>query len=302
MVPDNWFWLIGIESILNAVKTDVFEQPGKVAKLADSLGGDSKWWMPLSAAAMSKPGFFELLAVKAHFFMLPEPIVVFLKESSQLSITDALPEGADPTQDKWYTTSPPPTDQSATRAIMHIPGARDSFARVGCCLGRDCEADDPYDDLSIIYHEMTHAWLFLQEFSDAGIKQIYNRGAAAYQGSSGERGTPFNPHVAFSEAAGAYVQERISRWCTALWSLSEVLQNPVQVWRFTVPPTIVAKYDAPLVKPGTVKGEKITSPPMLPANLRDAIDAKILDGLPLTAKKFSDIPHFVGLRDAALGH
>ena len=300
MVPENWFWLIGIESILNAVKTDVFEQPGKVAKLPDSLGGDPKWWIPLSAAAMSKAGFFELLAVKAHFFMLPEPIVAFLKESSQLSITDALPEGADATQDKWYTTSPPPTDQSGTRAIMHIPGARNSFATVGCCLGRVCEADDRYEDLSIIYHEMTHAWLFLQEFSDAGIKQLYNRGAAAYQGSRGEHGTTFDPHVAFSEA-GAYVQERIFRWCTALWSLSEVLQNPVQTWRFTVPPTIVEQYDAPLRKPGTVKGEKIASL-MLSAELRDAIDAKILDGRPLTTKRFSDIPLLVGLRDAALGH
>jgi len=69
-----------------------------------------------------------------------------------------------------------------------------------------------------------------------------------------------------------------------------------------LPPTIVEQYDAPLEKPGKVKGEKITSPPMLPADLRDAIDAKILDGRTLTTKKFSDMPRFVGLRAAALGH
>jgi hypothetical protein len=114
-------------------------------------------------------------------------------------------------------------------------------------------------------------------------------------------GTRFDRHDAFSEAAAAYVEERVSRWCTALWSLAEVLQNPVQKWKLTEPPTIVAKYDAPLRKHGTVGGEDIATPPMLSAELRAAIDAKILDGRPLTTNRFSDIPLLVGLHDAASG-
>ena len=91
----------------------------------------------------------------------------------------------------------------STEVTMHIPGASDSLARVGYCLGRACETDDPYETLATFYDQMTHAWLCLQEFSDDAIKQLYKDGGRAYAGSKGERETQFDKDIAFSEAAAA---------------------------------------------------------------------------------------------------
>ena len=122
-----------------------------------------------------------------------------------------------------------------TEVTMHIPGASDSLVRIGYCLGRACETDDPYETLATIYHEMTHAWLCLQEFSDEAIKQLYNDGGHAYAGSRGERETQFDKDIAFSEAAAAYVEDRVSRWCTALWGLAGARQDPKEVLQWKLP-------------------------------------------------------------------
>ena len=288
-------WFISIETIREAFETDVFSKPGTIAKLPNALGGDPKRADALRRRlvlgpylVVNKDAFFELLWSKAHFLMLPKPMVMFLKSSGRVSVTEALPELADPTKDKWYTTCTPSTDPSGKTAIMQVPGASDALSRVGYCLGRECETDDPHEALATLYHEMTHAWLCLQEFSDADIQKLYNDGSHDYEGSTGANRTQFDSHVAFSEAAAAYVEERIGRWCKALWDLSWVLQLPeVRQWKL---PQIVTDYNADLWKHGTVAGERITSPSELSQERRDAIDRKILDGLPLTEPLFKDTP------------
>jgi hypothetical protein len=285
-------WFISIETIREAFETNVFRTPGTIAKLPNALGGDPKRSDALRRTlvlgpylVVNKDAFFELLWSKAHFLMLPKPIVTFLRDSSRVSVTEALPERAT-AEDKWYTTCTPSTDPSGKMAILQVPGVSDALSKVGCCLGRECETEDPYDALATLYHEMTHAWLCLQEFSDADIQNLYNDGSHAYEGSSGANGTTFDSHVAFSEAAAAYVEERISRWCKALWDVSWVLQLPnVRQWKVS---EIVTDYNADLWKHGKVAGERITSPPELPQELRDAIDRKILDGLSLTNPLFND--------------
>ena len=63
-MPPNG-WLVSIETIREAVETDVFKQPGKVAKLPNALGGDPKRSDELrdliqgSALAVNKNAFFE---------------------------------------------------------------------------------------------------------------------------------------------------------------------------------------------------------------------------------------------------
>ena len=296
-MPPNG-WLVSIETIREAVETDVFKQPGKVAKLPNALGGDPKRSDELrdliqgSALAVNKNAFFELLWSKAHFLMLPKPIVTFMKYSSRVFVSEVPPERAGATANCKRSTDQ--EGKVSTEVTMHIPGASDSLARVGYCLGRACETDDPYETLATIYHEMTHAWLCLQEFSDDAIKQLYKDGGRAYAGSKGERETQFDKDIAFSEAAAAYVEDRVSRWCTALWGLAGARQDPKEVRKWKLP-KIEKEYDATRLDYGVVEKEKITSPRLSP-ELRAAIDEKILEGRPLT-KPFADTP-LVGLRDA----
>ena len=46
--------------------------------------------------------------------------------------------------------------------------------------------------LDTLYHEMTHALLWLQEFYDAEIQKLYSDGVAAYAGARGVDGTLFD--------------------------------------------------------------------------------------------------------------
>jgi hypothetical protein len=184
---------------------------------------------------------------------------------------------------------------------MHMPGASDALARAGHGLGgASTEGLDPFDPeecavLGTVYHEMTHAWLCLQEHADADLQKLYRDNVGFYEGAGGARGSTFAKEVAFSEAAGAYVEDRIGRWCTALYGLAQVLRDPTVLrWKLQ---TIPEEYNRPRSMYGVVESEPITSPPLPPA-LRAALDRKILDGLPL-AKPFADTP-LAGVLDTLL--
>ena len=290
-------WFISIETIRDAFETDVFEQPGKVAKLPDALGGDPKGSDALRAEVkdkdnpviLNKNAFFELLWAKAHFLMLPKPIVGFMKDNGRVFISEEAPTRPGAKADTHCNQY---SGQAGKWAQMHIPGASDALARAGSCLGPGCDSEDPYETrayeiLARIYHEMTHAWLCLQEFSDEAIKKLYNDGGRAYTGSTGIRGTQFNKDTAFTEAAGDYVEDRVLRWCTALWALAQASQDPKEVLRWKLP-DIEKKYDAPKSRYGIVGGEEIDSP-ALSDDLRASINREILDGRPLT-KPFRETP------------
>jgi hypothetical protein len=294
MARDHWF--VSIEAVREALETNVFAQPGEVTGLPAALGGNAARWSSLAAAAKRKDGFFELLWTKAHFLVLPKPIVTFMKDSGRVSISED-PTRRSATAETICTTV---ADQGTTSS-MHVPGASDALARAGHGLGGAAtESLDPFDPeecavLGTVYHEMTHAWLCLQEYADADLQKLYRDNVGTYEGAAGARGSTFAKEIAFSEAAAAYVEDRVVRWCTALYGLAQVLADPhVLRWKLR---TIPEEYDRPRSMYGVVDREAITSP-TLPAALRAAIDRKILDGLPLTMP-FADTP-LADVREAAL--
>jgi hypothetical protein len=296
-------WLIAIETVRGALETDtkgtVFEQPGKVAQLPDALGGDPKRWPALGAvanAAVSKNAFFELVQAKAQFLMLPKPIVKIVKDSSKVKIDEKLGIA------KAYTSQ----IEDPREAFMHVPTAGADVAKTGYDLGRTptVMASDN-DILGTIYHEMTHAWLWLAQFYDAEIQKLAADGEAAYKSARGENGTEFKPWTAFTEAAGYYVGDRVHRWCSALKKLDVLMRRPPPYpgQLETQLQKIVKDYDEFVPAYGWVpvsetREEKIKEPSLSIA-LRDVIDKKILDRRPLT-KPFAETP-LAGLRAALLG-
>lgn len=293
-------WASVLDDIIRRFETGTFltafEQPGKVGRLPDALGGDPKRWPLLAAPAKGKDGFFALLRAKAHFLMLPKPIVDVLNETWRADFDEAVVTAKASTgQNEW-----------PRGAWMHIPGASDGLASVGYDLGRvPTVLPAGYEILDTIYHEMTHAWLWLAEFYDAEIQKLATDGPIAYASARGVSGTAFDPWTAFTEAAGEYVGDRIRRWCNALHDLNlltlappatdDALRSKVQLIADTY--DTFGTYAYGRVSVGPAAEEKIATPD-LSKPLRDAIDKKILDGRPLT-KDFADTP-LAGLRDALL--
>jgi hypothetical protein len=292
-------WATMFDDIVRRFETGTFltalEQPGKVSRLPNSLGGDPTQWAPLAAAAKTKESLFTLLRAKAHFLMLPKTIVLTMKDDSRVEFDEAAGTGKAGTSEN---TGP-------RGAWMHIPGASDGVASVGYDLGRVSTAvPASYDILDSLYHEMTHALLWLQEFYDAEVQKLYADGVAAYAGARGVDGTAFEARKAFTEAASYYVGDRISRWCIALRGLDVLWRSP-PMYRSELREKlqrIIDTYDtfgtyAYGRVPVDSTEEQIASPE-LSKPLRDAIDKKILDERPLT-KDFADTP-LAGLRDALM--
>jgi hypothetical protein len=298
MLGDNWF--LGIDPIRRAFETGdrgtVLGVPGRlIARLPDALGGDSKQWRLLTAPVKGKPGFFALLLAKAHFLMLPKRIAEFIKESERVLISEAAPAPGGLAETLEESSS-----SEGRWAEMRIPGASDGLVWAGHDLGREA-LDHPrvYSIVGRIYHEMTHSLLWLQQYADADIQKLFADGLLAYQSAVGARGTTLPAHRAFTEAAGYYVEDMIYRWCSAISRLNSLLLKPPEDLdrrradlRFTV-----EEYDKFVSVYGVVGGEKIDSP-ALSAELRDAINQRILDGLQLT-KPFDDTA-LAGLRASLL--
>jgi len=159
---DDDRWAAFLDDIVRAFEIGTFltafEVPGKVGRLPNALGGDPDRWSLIAAPAKGKKGLFELLQAKAHFLMLPKRIVAIMN-TTRVRFLDAAPtEGADgDTQGQDYPRL----------AEIRILGAGDALAKAGWDLGRAGTAPDPhntYNILDTLYHELTHAWLWLQEF------------------------------------------------------------------------------------------------------------------------------------------
>jgi hypothetical protein len=297
-VADGWAAML--DDMVRRFETGTFltvlEQPGKVSRLPNALGGDPKQWPLLAAPAKSKDGLCTLLRAKAHFLVLPKPIVDVMKETWRVEFDEAAGVGRAGTGEHSVPTR---------GAWMHIPGASDGLASVGYDLGRvPVPLPASYEILNTVYHEMTHAWLWLAEFYDADMQKLATDGQVAYASARGVSGTVFDPWMAFTEAAGEYVGDRIIRWCNALREL-DVLRRNLPTFRDELQAKvqkIVDTYDTfgtyayGRVPVGSTE-EQIASP-QLSKPLRDLIDKKILDGRPLT-KDFADTP-LAGLRDALL--
>jgi hypothetical protein len=173
---------------------------------------------------------------------------------------------------------------------MEIPDASQYLAMVGYELGRvPTTVPVAYDMLGITYHEMTHAWLWLQQYADADLQALYHDGNVAFVSAKGFSGADLDAKLAFSEAAAYYVEGRIMRWCNALSSLDRLRRNPPAASGDlqTKLDVIANSYDNYVETVPIVKGDKILAPVLSPA-LCDAIDQKVLDALPLTKLHFTD--------------
>jgi hypothetical protein len=290
-------WSTAMDTILGAFETDkrrtVFEQPGKIAQLYGELGGEQRVWDLLAVPARFKEGFFDLLLRKAHFLMLPKGIVKFMRDSSSLRFSETVSAHGS----RAATTKQDEDKEKGTFSVeMRISGASQNLVVVGYDLGRK-PFQAGYPILDTIYHEMTHALVYLQKSADAGIQKIYADGVREYKAAEGVMNTKFTPprfaeDVAFSEAAAYYVGDKILRWCLALAEVNLLVLTPSlsrAALEFNLN-KIAERYNAYVPEYGTVllsevagvyEFEKIAKPE-LSANLRDAINKNILDGLPLT--------------------
>jgi hypothetical protein len=318
-------WSIAIDTICGAFEKEpigtFLVKPGEVAKLPpkvaalkkETLRRDKPKAIPavskdavVAAFDVNKVAFLEHLEKKAHFFMLPKPIVNFVKESRMVSISENL-RHAGATADAVYTKLTDKDGNVTSVAVeMQMPGATEALPKVGRTLGGPFD-DREYEVLDVSYHEMTHAWLYLNEFADSDIKALYAQGVDAYEHAKDGTEREFNlPREAFLEAAAYYVEDRIRRWCEAVGGLAELLRvrPPMNALQENLA-NIVRDYDAPLSKDqyGRIAGVPIKSPSLSDDKLRplrDAIDKKILDGRPLTKKRLNETP-LAGLHDALWG-
>lgn len=305
MADSDWFFPIvklrGIFEIAN--KGTVFGGPvGTVAPLADKLGGDKTWWPALQASvAVSNPAFFELLHAKAHFLMLPKTIVTALEENTNVRLSEDQPPGPFGGADTVMGDSP-------RSAWMHIPGASAALVGAGYDLGRD-NTPISYRMLARIYHEMTHAMLWLHEDYDDEFQTLWSNGVVAYLHATGVNGSDFSlePDNAFSEAAPSYVGDRIHRWCKALHDLDVLLRNKPEDREEVQMKVqfIVDDYDRDVRTYGKVEIEKdgievidTIASPELSVELRNGLNKKVLDSCPCT-KPFADTP-LAGLRTTLL--
>jgi hypothetical protein len=296
MSSNSFFTMV--DDILGAIEAGahltVFDDPGPsgLAKLPDPLGGDKSQQPSLqAAAAASKKAFFKLLDEKALFLMLPRLIIAALKNSVRVKLSEEPPSDPKAAADTIKLDNP-------RQAQIHFPGATAGLAKVAADLGRltldkgfpEDEPSDLYGMVGTIYHELTHAWLWLYQFYDNDFQTLWSNGVVAYLDAKGEDGSDLDPESAFSEAAAYYVDDRIVRWCTAIFRLDLLTRVP------PVPPdtiastlaSIVADYNKDTQVYGVVNHVKIASPALSP-ELRAALNDRILDGLPLT-KSFNDTP------------
>jgi len=261
----------------------------QLAQLPDGVGGDPTRWATLEKSVVdSTLAFLVLLQVKAQFLMLPQAIVramdpLRVKVSEQMPID---PESPADQEIKAKTI----WDEKARTVEMQIPGASTGLVRTGYAFGRKAFAVPPVEDfvmLDTIYHELTHAWFRLREFYDAdpNALTLWDRGVLAYLSAKGVNGTDFSdrPGQAFSEAAAYYVGDRIHRWLTALDDLDFLWRSKPSNLDSAMLETIKTAYNHQVDIYGIVNHEALREPPLSP-ELRDEINAKLLDGLPLTMR------------------
>jgi hypothetical protein len=288
-------WSSTIDLILQTLETNltgtVFVAPaGTLRRLPDALGGDPNQWIKLQAAASkSKASFFELLRAKAHFLMLPETIVTKLGGSWRVQVR----ENTLGDQAAGLTV----LNTDVDTVVINIPTASLALARAASNLGRSNGPN--FDILVSLYHEMTHALIDLRAYYDDDFQKLCADGFDAYQNASGPDGQIFYPTAAFSEAASYYVDDKVGRWCDALYKLDVLSRNTTQdpVIRRDELDSIAISYNAVKGPYGKILGTPVQTPDLSPT-LRDAIDKQILDSGPLT-KAFDDT--LLGsLRDALL--
>jgi hypothetical protein len=297
MAGSDWFFPVTMVRDLfeSGYTGTVFAGPvGTVYALPGALGGDMRQWPELQAKVnLSTHSFFQLLHAKAHYLMLPKSIIAAMN-TGPVDFSEDNPGKGNQGVTIW--------DPTFNRVEMSIPGARTAVVRAGYGLGRNVPFSEDlggyYQKLGLIYHEMTHAWLDLHE-RDNEMQKLWADGRAAYEGAVGVADQHFEADYAFSEAAASYVEDRIGRWCKALQRLDGLL---LRIRPATPDELDSIEFDfnspvTPVVMLQNDQGnEEELSTPTLSDTLHEALNKKVLEGLPLTQTFFKDTP-LAALRD-----
>lgn len=149
-----------------------------------------------------------------------------------------------------------------------------------------------------VYHELSHVWMYYFESRDPYWEQVADRSIAYYRQNS----PGVNAWVAYMEAAGSYVDQRVSAWNECLLSLNAhwaSLQDGAPDVKATKDFAAESRdtYNTRLKARiyGTAEGVALTVE--IPKELRQAVDVHLLESSSLT-KEFSKVVPLVRLFNA----
>lgn len=277
----------------SAVDLTVFGAgPGTVAPLPDALGGDPLELPRLTGGASTAKGFLALLRAKAHFLLLPERVV-----------DDVSAAGLRFDFSGWFLTEEAETRYvgNTVVAVRLASGTPAYLAGLGASIGRGSSVSST-SALDTIYHELCHAWMVEIVAAFDAWQRRARDGEAHYASARVRGGGAISARAAYLEAAGSYVGQRVAAWYQALELLSGLLTvggTAPADRRTTVARQLREEYDRSWGRQvyGTVNSAPLLAP-SLPPELRAALDAQVLDGLPLT-RSFDETP-LRALYDAVL--
>jgi hypothetical protein len=269
----------------SAVDLTVFGAgPGTVTPMPDALGGDPLQWPQLTQDASTATGFLNLLRAKAHFLVLPERILDDIRVAK-------LPFDFS----GWFISGEAETRYlgNTVVAIRLAPDTLTFVAQLGAGIGRGGPVEPQAPALGTVYHELCHAWMLEIVKGFETWQRLERDGVTHYAAARVTDGTSVNPRAAYLEAAGSYVGARVLAWYQTLFRLAGFLAV-----KGTTPADSLATvtrgaredYDQRMDREvyGVVGGRELMSPGLPPA-LREALDAQVLEGLPLT-RPFDETP------------
>jgi hypothetical protein len=259
--------------------------PGTVTPLPGPLGGDPARLPQLTKTAATATGFLNLLTAKGYFLMLPRRVPNDIRVAGLRFDFSGL-----------FIRESAETDYIGN-TVLAIRLASDTpalIAAVGAGLGQSWpEPLSTLNHLAAIYHELCHAWMVEIVAAIETWQALERDGIAHYASARVQSGASVGPRAAYLEAAGDYVGQRVNDWYSTLSLLARMLAE-----KGTAIPGPLAEmalsaredYDRRLAVQlyGAVAGSELVSP-TLPPSLREALDAEVLDGLPLT-RPFAQTP------------
>ncbi|MEV8597351.1 hypothetical protein [Streptomyces sp. NPDC052012] len=275
----NPLWAIAREfgrRLESTVDLTVFgSTPGTLIPLPDALGGDPLQRPQLTQLASTSAGFLSLLRAKAHFLMLPERVIDDIRTAKTRFDFSG-----------WFVSEAAETRYvgNTVLAIRLAPDTPAFVAKLGSGIGGAMESE--LSKVGTIFHELCHAWMVEIVAESGPWQEREHAGVTHYADARVTGGESVNPRAAYLEAAGDYVGDRVVAWYRTLVVLSGllVIKGTVPADQLTEPvESVRMEYDEEMAKQlyGAVSGLPLASPGM-PSELREALDAEVLDSLPLT--------------------
>jgi len=268
--------------------------PATLSALPEALGGDPGQQADLTARASSPTGFLEVLRAKAHYLMLPERLATDIRTAGlPVTFSDvqaSAPGGSGAGAGDQDPVDDDPADSAAT--VQLGSGAAGYLASLGDALARQ-PVPPVSGPLTTVYQQLAQAWLTGVATGDADWPGRLDAATHDYADAQTADGAAADPRQACLQAATAYVAGRTTAWYDTLHTLSNAIQSQAAMPHDQLASLLdaaSAQYDGVASQQvfGTVGGSPIVQPG-LPEGLRQALDADVLESLPLT-KPFDETP------------